>query len=492
VSPRLVPWLALLAAVAPMAASGSARADAPRAPAFLGLYGEDASGTTARARSVAAAQRAAGAGTIRVPFVWSRIEVLPGVLDLREEDTLVAAAATAGLDVLPFLVDAPVFRAAPTPPGHKRRPAVPGDLGVFAAALVAHYGPGGTFWSQHPEVPARPIRAWQVWNEPNLPVWWYPRPDPAQYTELLRATSVALRAADPGAEVIAAGLPDSDGGMPFEQYVGGMYAAGAPRWFDAFALHAYAPSAQGTIDLVRYVRGLLDALGDTGRPLDVTEFGWPSGGPVKQLTTTEEGQAQRVGDVLRTLGAERGRLGLERLIYFSWRDRTVAPGMQDAWPYHTGLLRTDAGAKPALAAFRGAADALASPGAEGPVLAEPPATSASAPPSHRRVDHRPRIRLLTPRRQALARALRFGWRVRVSCVAQCALRMRLIVSGKATAGHVRLLLGQAGARTVRLTIRPSLGHTLRGRRTAAFALEVADVARVPLRVVTRIRLGAVR
>jgi hypothetical protein len=472
------------------ALAGPARAGEP---AFLGLYGEDATGTAARAQVVATAQRNAGAGTIRIPFIWSRIEILPGVLDLHEEDAAVAAAAGAGLDVLPFLVDAPAFRAAVTPPGFVRRPAVPADLGVFAAALVARYGPGGTFWAQHPQLPARPIRAWQVWNEPNLPHDWYPQPDPAQYAELLRATSAALRAADPGVEVIAAGLPDSDAGIPFEQYVGGLYAAGANRWFDAFALHAYAPSAQGTIDLVRYVRALLDTLGDTGRPLDVTEFGWASSGPVKPLTTTEEGQAQRVAAVVRTLGAERGQLGLERLIYFSWRDRAVSAGMKDQWPYHTGLLRTDAGSKPALGAFRDAAAALAAPGAQGPVLAEPPAPAPAASAGKATpTDHHPRIQILSARRQKLGRALQSGWRVRVSCRAHCALRLRLIVPGKATAGHVRMVLKRAGTRTARLTIRTALHNTLPGRSTVTFALEAADVARVPLRIVARVRLVAVR
>jgi hypothetical protein len=459
------------------------------------VYGEDATGGAARAQVVATAQRDAGAGTVRIPFIWSRIEILPGVLDLHEEDAAVMAATAAGLDILPFLVDAPAFRAAITPPGRLRRPAVPADLGVFAAALVRRYGPDGTFWAQHPELPARPIRAWQVWNEPNLPYDWYPQPDPAQYAELLQVTSAALRAADPGVEVIAAGLPDTDVGMSFEQYIDGLYAAGANRWFDAFALHAYSPTAQGTIDLVRYVRGLLDALGDAGRPLDVTEFGWATSGPAKPQTTTEEGQAQRVADVMRTLGAERGQLGLERLIYFSWRDRTVSPGMKDQWPYHTGLLRKDASAKPALAEFRDAAAALGAPGTHGPVLAEPrvPTPDAGPPASKpRRTDHRPRIRILDPRRPKLGRALRSGWRVRVSCRARCAVRLRLIVPERVTGGHVRLVLGRAGARTVRLMVRQSLHRTLAGRRTVTFALEAADVSRAPLRVVTRLRLVAVR
>ena len=55
------------------------------------------------------------------------------------------------------------------------------DLGEFAL-LARRYGPGGSFWDRHPRLPRLPVRAWQVWNEPNLPV--FGRRDP---TRRLRA-----------------------------------------------------------------------------------------------------------------------------------------------------------------------------------------------------------------------------------------------------------------------------------------------------------------
>jgi hypothetical protein len=481
-------WLACLASVGSLAVVASAQAGGVP---FLGVYGDDAPGTAEHAVAVAGAQHAAGARVVRLPFIWSKIEPLPGVLDLRQQDTEVAAAARAGIDVLPFIIDAPTFRALPVPAGYVRLPSVPADLGAFAAALVWRYGPGGSFWAVHPELPARPIRAWQVWNEPNLVHNWYPRPDPAAYAQLLRAAAAALHAADPSAEVIAAGMPDSDNGVPFEEYVAGLYAAGAQRSFDAFALHAYAPTAQGTVDLVRYVRGLLDAHGDGARPLDVTEFGWASAGPVKPQTTTEERQAQNISAVVRALGAERTQLGLERLVYFSWRDRALAPGMKDQWPYYTGLLRTDASAKPALAAFRDAALALDAPpisGSGGPVA--PGGAGARLHVRRSRIDHHPVVRVLGSKRRSLAAVLRPGWRVRVRCRARCVVRLRLVITGQATASHARIALARAGTRTIRLAVRASLRGRF-GKRRTALALEAADVSRTPLRIVARIRLAAV-
>ena len=43
---------------------------------------------------------------------------------------------------------------------------------TYLAALVERYGPDGTFWTDHPELPKHPLREWQIWNEPHLPAYW--------------------------------------------------------------------------------------------------------------------------------------------------------------------------------------------------------------------------------------------------------------------------------------------------------------------------------
>ena len=49
--------------------------------------------------------------------------------------------------------------------------------------------------------PKGTIHAIQVWNEPNLPRYWYPRPNATEYVKLLWAVSNAIKAEDPGAEI---------------------------------------------------------------------------------------------------------------------------------------------------------------------------------------------------------------------------------------------------------------------------------------------------
>ena len=46
------------------------------------------------------------------------------------------------------------------------------DYTAYLRALVLRYGPAGSFWDQHPELPRRPQRDWQIWNEPHLDFYW--------------------------------------------------------------------------------------------------------------------------------------------------------------------------------------------------------------------------------------------------------------------------------------------------------------------------------
>ena len=130
-------------------------------------------------------------------------------------------------------------------------------MGAFAARLVRRYGPDGEFWADHPDVPKHPIRAWQVWNEPNLPVYWPDGPDPAQYVELLSAVGKAIKRADPGASVVSAGLSESRQGIPFADFVKGMFDAGAGDTIDVFALHAFAHDTAGSVGAAETARTLL-------------------------------------------------------------------------------------------------------------------------------------------------------------------------------------------------------------------------------------------
>jgi hypothetical protein len=68
----------------------------------------------------------------------------------------------------------------------------------FAKALVRGYGRRGTLWKQRRGLPRNPIVAGQIWNEPNLGIYWCNRPNARGYVAMLRRVGRAIKRVDPG------------------------------------------------------------------------------------------------------------------------------------------------------------------------------------------------------------------------------------------------------------------------------------------------------
>jgi hypothetical protein len=334
-------------------------AQAAVAPDSVGVYSEELEGSNiVNDFAVAAAQRSAGVGLVRQSFSWARIETAPGQLDFSVYDDVVASAASAGLAVLPVVMDPPSWRSTAPATGSVRGmypPRDPADMAWLATALVRRYGPSGSFWAAHPALPPVPIHSWQVWNEPNIPAFWSTGPDPAAYVRLLEAVGSAIRGADPTAEIVAAGLPYAESGMTIGAFIDAMYADGARGTFDTIAIHPYASSPAVVLGILQAVRQQLDRLGDPDRPIWATEFGWATGGPPVTVTTSETSQAKQLRDTIALMAQARDSLHLRGFIAYRWRDVGPNDGQNDVWALHTGLLRQDGSAKPALDAFRAAA-----------------------------------------------------------------------------------------------------------------------------------------
>ena len=306
-------------------------------------------------------QAASGVDVVRQTFDWSQLERSRNRYDFSWYDRWMAEVARRRMEVLPILFNAPRFRSTRAL-GRGRGAALPRnpeDMGRFAARLVRRYGPRGTFWRRRRDLPRVPVRTWQVWNEPNIRAYWPTGPNPAEYTRLLRATAKHIRRADPRAEIVTAGIPDSALGIPLGRFVRGMYAAGAGPAFDTLAIHAYSSSPTGVPALARRVRRLMDRHGDRRGSLRVTEFGWASSGPRSRFRVTPQEHARRLSWTLRALYGARARLRLRGVVYYSWRDgEPYPPHYRDFSGLHTGLLDASRRPKPAYHAFRAVAPRL--------------------------------------------------------------------------------------------------------------------------------------
>ena len=299
------------------------------------------------------AMRSAGVQSERIEIAWDLVAAQKGQYDFALTDRKVLAAARARIDVLALIVRSPAW--ASRHPGQPfSSPRDPGDYAAFAQALVARYGPKGSLWAEHPEVAARPVRAWQVWNEPNLAVYWTEQPFMRGYARLLNAADAAIKQADPGSTVVMAGLANFSWRDLERLFAKG----GAKLHFDVAAVHPFSGRPSNAVKIVRLNREALDRHGAKRKPIWLTELTWSSAkGHKKNLTkdweTTEAGQAVRLGEAYALFVKARRALRLERIYWYTWV--TVDRDSPNSFDY-SGLrtLRPDGSVvdKPAAAAFR--------------------------------------------------------------------------------------------------------------------------------------------
>jgi hypothetical protein len=290
----------------------------------------------------------AGVESVRTAVRWNQLQPAAGAPpDFTALDPLVAVAASRGLAVLPVVQGTPAWAGDgdQTSP-----PADPAAFGAFMTALVARYGPDGTLWAERPDLPRLPIRAWQIWNEPNLTRYWSRQPFARSYVKLLRAAYAAVHAADPAATVVLAGLPNESWAA-----LRRIYKAGGGGHFDAVALHPYTRRPRDVVRTIEYGRDVMRKHGDRKVPIWVTELSWPAAkGKVDNpvgFEVRDKGQALRLGAALVRLKAARHRLGIGRVFWYTWLSAEAGPSAFD-W---SGLRRVRAGkhvAAPALAVFQ--------------------------------------------------------------------------------------------------------------------------------------------
>ncbi|MDH7571334.1 MAG: glycosyl hydrolase, partial [Armatimonadota bacterium] len=117
-------------------------------------------------------------------------------------------------------------------------------------------------------------RHWEVYNEPNIG-FWKPRPDPRAYARLLRATYMAAKRADPGCTVVGVCTAGTD-----LSYIEAVLKEGGLDYMDALSIHPYryprAPEESRFVDALEQCRALLERYGGGGKPIWITEVGWPT------------------------------------------------------------------------------------------------------------------------------------------------------------------------------------------------------------------------
>ena len=199
---------------------------------------------------------------------------------------------------------------------------------------------------------------WEIWNEPNEQTYWYPLPDAADYTQLLKASYAKIKEANPDAVVVSAGLTDmgDEAGVSISplNFVNTMYENGAKDYFDIMALHPYTyPGHDYGWPQIIAIWKAMDQNGDGEKKIWLTEYGAPTGGPGKAFEIGEDGfsygedfmseeaQSQMAESVFAFKSANPERVG--NVFWYSLCDSSADKSTSENF---FGILRYDGTKKP--------------------------------------------------------------------------------------------------------------------------------------------------
>jgi hypothetical protein len=290
------------------------------------------------------AVQAAGFGWAKVNFGWRDIEGAgKGIFDWSRTDQIVQMANADGVDLVVRVDHQPGWAGGgfPTngPPSNYQ------DLADFFGAMAARY--------------KGRIRAYEVWNEPNLAREWGGKtPDPTAYAQLLKRCYAAIKAADPNAMVITAGLSPTgswtegpEGARPDDWYLETLYVVmggSSAGYFDVLGAHgagfaspperdpsevganaAYGGHRSMCFRRVEDLRAIMVKYGDTNKQIALLEFGWTSDprpdSPYNWHAVSEQVKADYLVRAYQYAKANWSPwIGLMSLIYISDPDWTQA------------------------------------------------------------------------------------------------------------------------------------------------------------------------
>lgn len=226
-------------------------------------------------------------------FHWWDVEPTKGMFVWQESDTAVEIAEELGLNLIVRLDKQPTWaNIDPLTPG---KPPVDLDEYERWVTRVAKRYKGR-------------VPAYIIWNEPNLAEEWSGLPpDPAAYVDVLRAGYRGVKAADPSALVVSAGLASTNtqnaDALDDRIYLEAMYQAGMQGHYDVMSIHPYGfgyppddpRDAHDGTNLARLedLREIMLRHGED-KPVWITEMGWTIKGNEHSIwqEVTREEQAQ--------------------------------------------------------------------------------------------------------------------------------------------------------------------------------------------------------
>ena len=291
--------------------------------------------------------------TMRYLFKWASVQPKRCCFNWGVQDKLMGRLVARGIRVVPALWGSPSWAESyPAKPPIDKLTA----WQTFLKAFVSRYGPGGSYWphfrTNYPGKAPLPVRAYQIWNEPNLKNYWLPYPAPRDYGKLLKASSAAIRGKYPKAQIVLGGMPGY-GNVHAWDFLNQLYdrVAGVKSYFDVTALHPYGTRLDSVKTEIHRFRDAMTSHADGATQLWITEIGWGSA-PAGALNMGLQGQARMLNRAYKMVLTNRRPWNVQRLFWYRWRDPQKSYATGCTFCATAGLLKHGYTAKPALSVFK--------------------------------------------------------------------------------------------------------------------------------------------
>jgi hypothetical protein len=301
--------------------------------------------------------------SLRVSLTWRAVEPRRGHFVWPDE--YVAWLASYGIRPAFRVFGAPAWVSGSAYPGV---PPLTGEAKrgwkKFLKKAVRRYGPRGIFWKEHPGLPKKPAKSWQIWNEPNLTKYFarvrghsigMVKKAPRAYAHLVKRSDKAISHVDKHAKVVLGGLttePKQKRMLPWRFLKRFLNVHGIKKHFAAAALHPYAPTAAEFKRVVKRTRKAMRKGGARRKDLWLTEVGWGSANDKFSLTKGMRGQAKLLRKSFKFVVKKRNKLNISRVFWFYWRD--PKPGVSGGCTFcsSSGLLNYHSAPKPSYREFK--------------------------------------------------------------------------------------------------------------------------------------------
>jgi hypothetical protein len=226
----------------------------------------------------------AGGRVARADSNWSVIEPRPPVhghhrYDWAYDDMISSELAAAHLRWEPTLVYAPRWAEGHRPDvlhsGGERfiahlPPVHNATLAAYAAAFMRRYGPHGSFWKTHPDIPYVPVTTLEVWNEPDNIHFWGRDINLSNYARMYEMVRGAIHRVYRHARVVTGGL------AWVETSLSRLLRAFRGKPIDAVGIHPYGATPGQSIKVARDALSTMRQWGRGRTPVSANEYGWTS------------------------------------------------------------------------------------------------------------------------------------------------------------------------------------------------------------------------